>query len=131
MADISRFVVLHHFGWPGHVDHYDLMLEWTGQLRTWSLADWPAESMQATALPAHRLHYLEYEGPISNGRGQVRRVDAGSFELVAGALGEDATMVECRLFGLERSAWCRLSRSPELEKDQWLWQFRLLTDQGD
>jgi hypothetical protein len=27
----------------------------------------------------HRLLYLDYEGPVSGGRGTVTRVDAGSF----------------------------------------------------
>lgn len=30
-----------------------------------------------TPLPPHRRHYLTYQGPISGGRGTVRRIDLG------------------------------------------------------
>lgn len=32
-------------------------------------------------LPDHRLIYLDYEGPISNGRGSVTAWDRGSFHI--------------------------------------------------
>ena len=32
-----------------------------------------------TPLPAHRRLYLDYQGPISGGRGTVQRIDAGRF----------------------------------------------------
>jgi hypothetical protein len=31
---------------------------------------------------------LEYEGPVSNGRGTVQRVDSGEYQLTSGELGE-------------------------------------------
>jgi len=31
----------------------------------------------------HRLEYLEYEGPISNDRGVVKRMDRGKYEIIA------------------------------------------------
>ena len=36
----------------------------------------------ADELPRHRLSYLDYEGPVSRGRGTVRRFDRGSFEVI-------------------------------------------------
>jgi hypothetical protein len=30
-------------------------------------------------LPEHRIHYLTYEGPLSGNRGQVRRIDEGTW----------------------------------------------------
>ena len=75
----SRFVILHHVVAGG--EHWDLMLEHGGNLLTWQLA---REPIDATSLPIpakriadHRSAYLEYEGPISGGRGQVVRVDHG------------------------------------------------------
>ena len=65
--------------------HFDLMLETGSELLTWALAaipnqngDWPA-----IALPLHRVEYLEYEGPVSGGRGDVTRMMAGDYELVS------------------------------------------------
>ena len=36
----------------------------------------------AEALPDHRIAYLEYEGPVSGDRGEVRRWDRGSLTLL-------------------------------------------------
>ena len=77
---MPRFVILEH-DYPEL--HWDLMLEAGAALRTWRLAAPPqvlGERIAATALPDHRLHYLDYEGPISGGRGTVKRWDAGSYE---------------------------------------------------
>ncbi len=100
----SRFVILHHT----HADqqagsvvqprraggsaiqqagsasgeHWDLMLERDGVLMTWQLLTEPqgAESLpiRARRIGDHRLAYLTYEGPLSGGRGHVRRIDAGT-----------------------------------------------------
>ncbi|HOM16797.1 MAG TPA: DNA polymerase ligase N-terminal domain-containing protein [Thermoguttaceae bacterium] len=79
-AATRRFVVLEHDSPRGR--HWDLMLELEGRLRTWALAQPPdaPRTIPAEALPDHRLVYLEYEGPISGGRGQVRRWDAGAYQ---------------------------------------------------
>ncbi|HMO13806.1 MAG TPA: hypothetical protein PKD64_04595 [Pirellulaceae bacterium] len=77
----KRFVILRHQFPPGssRTDHYDVMLEADGSLRVWEVSDWPIVEERAIAakLPDHRLAYLEYEGPISGGRGWVTRVDGG------------------------------------------------------
>jgi hypothetical protein len=59
------------------------MLEIQQGLATWSLAQGPdaAPSIPARGLPDHRLAYLEYEGPISDGRGSVTRWDRGNYQL--------------------------------------------------
>jgi hypothetical protein len=61
--------------------HWDLMLEADQVLRTWRLAalPQPAQIVKAAASFDHRLLYLDYEGPISGGRGSVRRWDSGVF----------------------------------------------------
>jgi hypothetical protein len=61
--------------------HWDLMLEAGPVLRTWRLAA-PlrcGEAIAATSVFDHRLHYLDYEGPISGGRGRVVRRERGTF----------------------------------------------------
>jgi hypothetical protein len=61
--------------------HYDLMLEHGGKLLTWAIPEPPRAGLRtcATKLPDHRLAYLEYEGPVSDNRGDVRRADAGEY----------------------------------------------------
>jgi hypothetical protein len=53
------------------------MLEAGGALKTWALSQEPAERIEIAAevLADHRLAYLEYEGPVSGGRGTVARWD--------------------------------------------------------
>jgi DNA polymerase Ligase (LigD) len=75
---MPRFVILEHdYPWL----HWDLMLECGPALRTWRLAALPhtGEGIDATAVFDHRLHYLDYEGPISAGRGRVVRWEYGTF----------------------------------------------------
>lgn len=75
----GRFVILTH---DHPFDHWDLMLEAGGVLRTWRLLCEPAPDriIGAEPLPDHRLHYLDYEGPVSGDRGTVTRWDAGRHE---------------------------------------------------
>jgi hypothetical protein len=84
-----RYVVLHHTGWGE--PHFDLMIEphpSAERLLTWRTAGWPlAEGAALTALPPHRHAYLEFEGRLSGGRGQVRRVDGGHCRVVRVAEG--------------------------------------------
>jgi hypothetical protein len=79
----NRFVILEH-DWNGI--HYDVMLQEAGFLRTWRLAALPStEPQPAIPLGDHRLIYLDYEGPVSGGRGIVRRVASGEFEAIESA----------------------------------------------
>jgi hypothetical protein len=75
-VDMARFVLLEH-DYP--VLHWDLMLEVGNALWTWRLPAPPSKDIpfDALRLADHRLHYLDYEGPVSGNRGQVRRWDAG------------------------------------------------------
>jgi len=75
---MPRFVILEHC-WNGI--HWDFMLEDRGALRTWAI-DEPLEhgrNLQARALGDHRLAYLDYEGPVSQNRGAVRRLARGTY----------------------------------------------------
>ncbi|MHC4696690.1 MAG: DNA polymerase ligase N-terminal domain-containing protein, partial [Planctomycetota bacterium] len=98
-----RFVILHHKIDGG--EHWDLMFEQGEVLLTWQLlrepvapvpvapvsnrcdsrVENPSHSRSHLPIPArrigeHRKAYLDYEGPISGGRGHVHRVDAGTVE---------------------------------------------------
>jgi len=42
----------------------------------------PGESFAIEPAPDHRLLYLDYEGPVSNDRGTVVKVDSGEFEWI-------------------------------------------------
>lgn len=84
---MPRFVILHHTTPPGYPrpSHYDFMLEVDGVMKTWSL---PAEplvgvSQMAEQIHDHRLDYFDYEGPVSENRGDVRRWDRGKYVLVS------------------------------------------------
>lgn len=77
---LRRFVILFH---TGHgPEHLDLMIELPRALATWRI-EGPAPvgllaaPVPATRLPDHRLAYLDTEGPVSGGRGEVRRIEAG------------------------------------------------------
>jgi len=75
---MPRFAILSH---DQPTPHWDLFLEAGPVLRAWRLLAPLAAGMPVPAEPAadHRLVYLDYEGPVSGGRGAVTRVDAGAF----------------------------------------------------
>ncbi|TWT41739.1 hypothetical protein RAS1_28610 [Phycisphaerae bacterium RAS1] len=88
---MPRFVLLEHDlsgAAPGvegaGTRHWDLMIEVPGKdaLGTWRLLGDPMEEVSVVAKPIgdHRRAYLDYEGPVSRGRGVVRRVDTGVAE---------------------------------------------------
>ena len=82
---MARFVILRHDKPAG--THWDFMLEFGPVLRAWALQGEPMASdagtvIEAAALPDHRPAYLDYEGPVSGGRGRVEHFDGGSFQIV-------------------------------------------------
>lgn len=80
----NRFVILHHQLRGG--EHWDLMLEYGEILATWQLLTEPVGGsvlpIPAKRIGDHRKAYLAYEGPVSGDRGQVRRVDSGTVDIV-------------------------------------------------
>lgn len=84
MAGPLRYVVLRHEGIP--IPHYDLMweTECNSPLATARCSEWPPrEGVSLQRLADHRRLYLDYEGPVSQGRGHVRRVASGTCEFEA------------------------------------------------
>jgi hypothetical protein len=63
--------------------HWDLLLERQSALAamTWRLLRRPVcgEPIAAEALADHRVAYFDYEGPVSGGRGRVRRLYEGEW----------------------------------------------------
>lgn len=114
-----RFVILHHTGYGR--EHWDLMLEHEGVLWTWQLlADptasaMPDDTIQAVRIADHRLHYLDYEGPISRDRGRVHRVDSGKLL----GLFEAHNTIRVELEGAHLRGAFLLSH---LVGDEWRWQ---------
>jgi hypothetical protein len=100
-----RFVILEH---DHPVLHWDLMLESGAALRTWRLAAPPGPGADFSAALSfdHRRLYLDYEGPVSGGRGRVVRWDGGTFTW--GEEGEDRLVV--RLSGGRLRGTLRLDR---------------------
>ena len=105
------------------------MLEHNGRLRTWALE----QSLEAgidvpcLALADHRLAYLDYEGPLSENRGQVTRVDRGEYTTIQEA--DDALTV--RLTGgqlLGRLVLRRVAPTGESETQLQSWVARLFTE---
>ena len=93
MTDPPRFALLEH-RWNGV--HWDFLLERGPTLRTWAIDApiRPNASLPARSLPDHRLAYLDYEGPVSGDRGEVRRVAGGSYDVVVWE--EDRVLVRVR-----------------------------------
>jgi hypothetical protein len=95
-----RFVILTH---DHPFPHWDLMLDYGEALRTWRLLTEPAmgADVPAEALPDHRRTYLDYEGPVSGGRGTVQRWDSGAFDVESGDEGGLRLRLTCgRLSGM-------------------------------
>jgi hypothetical protein len=79
---MPQFVILEH----RHQGlHYDLMLEKDGVLLTWQFEQPPAGNppRNCRRLPDHRLMYLNYEGPVSGNRGDVKVWDKGVLDLLS------------------------------------------------
>ena len=103
---MCRTLVLRH-DLPDGSHHFDWLLEPVGTdpadpdarvLLCWRLPISPHEAvgsiLAATRLPPHRLLYLDYEGPITGGRGCVKRVASGQAEILADTPTRFAARVE-------------------------------------
>lgn len=113
---MPRYVVLEH---DHPVLHWDWMLESGPVLRTWRLEQPPSSGtfIRATALPDHRLAYLDYEGPVSGGRGTVTRWDAGTYNWSEDGPGRLVLMVN-------GGRLCGEVELRKLKPDDWHFVFR-------
>ena len=108
---MPRFVVLEH-DWPTR--HWDLLFEAGPVLKAWRLLAEPGVGRAVPAEPNfdHRLIYLDYEGPVSGGRGAVARWDAGTFVGEVGGDGWAVRLAGGRLVGVGRMAGGRFAVLP-------------------
>lgn len=70
-----------HFDWLTETDPDGPLLSFRLQDRP----DRPTRSFRAQRLPDHRPAYLDYEGPVSGNRGEVRRIASGRADLAVAA----------------------------------------------
>lgn len=92
-APSSRCVILWHTfseTEQRRVPHWDWMFEFGGALITWEtppLSLWlqrnsplPPRTIVARRLVDHRLHYLDYSGPLTGNRGHVQQLASGVYQ---------------------------------------------------
>jgi hypothetical protein len=110
---MPRFAILDH---DHPFRHWDFLLESGDALRAWRLLAEPQSGrpIPAEPLPDHRLHYLDYEGPISGDRGRVVRWDAGTFDWEADGLDD----LRVRLYGARVMGVVTVRRGA----DGWTWE---------
>ncbi|TWT59028.1 ATP-dependent DNA ligase [Thalassoglobus neptunius] len=105
---MARFAILRH-DWP--FLHWDFLIESENVLLTWRLATEPfiGAEIAAEQLAPHRLIYLDYEGPVSGGRGEVTNWDRG--ELVDfRKIGQDYNL---KIAGSKISGPVEIRKTPE------------------
>ncbi len=114
---MPRYVILCH-ATPERPSHFDFMLEAGDILRTWSLSREPVigETIPAIAIFDHRLHYLDYEGPVSDNRGSVSQWDAGNYETVQ----QDDSRWEVLLSGQKINGHVVIEKTA----DEWTFHFQ-------
>ncbi|MEQ8845826.1 MAG: hypothetical protein RIB58_13335 [Phycisphaerales bacterium] len=105
---------------PDGSHHFDWLIDRDGQgpLLTFRLdADLRTgpPSFEAVLLPDHRRRYLDYEGPVSGGRGSVQRLWRGQGVLVV----EEADRVVVRV---EIAGHCHILGGIRQEKDRFLFR---------
>ena len=113
-----RFVVLLH-ALPTGESHFDLMIEDGDALATWRVDSDPAlvstdRPVMCTRIDDHRPVYLDYEGPVSRNRGDVRRHDSGT--CIVGDL--SGSLIQIRFQGKHLIGDCELAQV-ESSRDQW------------
>ena len=114
----NRFVILHHIA-PGG-EHWDFMIEQEDHLATWQMAREPTDRqafpIECVRINDHRKRYLDYEGPISGGRGVVTRVDQGTY----GCLFVDESTWVLHLQGRRLQGEFRLLRPDPDAPNRWI-----------
>lgn len=110
-AEARVFVLLEHTTADG--THWDLMLEAPGVelLPTWRLLSNPltcSGPIPAQRIDDHRPLFLEYEGPLRENRGSVRRVDRGVSDIERC----DAGGLRARLQGRRLRGWIEVCAQP-------------------
>ena len=117
---MTRFVILEHDHPRG--THWDFMIQSGDSLLTWALPERPSGRivMDVVRLPDHRIDYLDYEGPVSKGRGSVTRCETGTCSL----LKSDEECIELRLEGVQlKGGLVRLERKRKADETHWIFSW--------
>jgi hypothetical protein len=78
---------------------------------TWRSPAWPiVQPTPLVRLADHRREYLDYEGPISNERGEVRQVASGTFTLQTASDNH---------YQIKTDTGLRLTLTRQNQTDQW------------
>src|SRR5262245_29754294 len=76
---MPRYTISQHTNGP-EADHLDLFLQVDGALKSWRIERTIFDAPQAaTRTEDHRESYLDFEGPVSKNRGQVKIWDTGDY----------------------------------------------------
>ena len=114
MLSRPRFALLQH---DHPIGHWDVLLEDNDKLLAWRLErkPTPGHLINTMKLPDHRLVYLDYEGPVSQNRGNVFREDRGEYQLLESGLGEIRLNI--------RGAWLtgKITLFDSAENSSFLW----------
>lgn len=101
--------------------HYDFMIAAGTPMPTWQFLESPLVAMTGRQLDArriqdHRTHYLDYEGPVSKGRGSVRKLEEGTCRVLEWT--ENALRI--RFSGKRLDGLFRMDRQ---SGDRWVFSF--------
>ncbi|MBI2932843.1 MAG: hypothetical protein HYY16_14445 [Planctomycetes bacterium] len=113
----NRFTISRHTDGP-EGNHYDLFLQVEDTLKTWRMQRTMFDAVQpAVHLEDHRTQYLDYEGPVSKNRGNVKIWDSGEYS--ADMWLDDRVIVA--VHGKQIHGRLRLERvkPPDKEEDRW------------
>jgi hypothetical protein len=111
---MARWALLKHTT-PDGAFHYDWLMEPSGvpeaALITFRVFERPDDAgvdrLAAQRLADHRRVYLEYEGPLTGGRGSVERVGEGTCEVIV-----DGAVFEVEIEGAVRRRWRGVRAEP-------------------
>ena len=117
---MPRFVIQQH-DHQENATHWDLMLEVGEVLKTYRLDRSPEQLLksaaQAEPIFDHEKRFLNYEGPVQNGLGNVRIVERGTYETITAA--EDKWRFDMRGGVLQGQFELRIERTK-------IWTVRML-----
>lgn len=80
-----KYVIQHHITANSH---FDFMIDNGESLDTWQIHEsdilplMSGEPVITKLIQPHRRDYLEYEGPVSRGRGRVEIYDTGKYNVI-------------------------------------------------
>jgi hypothetical protein len=114
MKGVAKFVIQEHAGSEGV--HWDLMLGSAQILETYRLGLPPADLLRTKAtavkIPDHPPKFLTYEGSVQKGKGSVRIVESGTYQV----LSESDKVRQLQLSGKILKGRCALTH---IDGDKW------------